>query len=64
MSKKHSSKFSPDLSFMDEDDWKQLKAFDRDQQRRREETKRHLREAKESSHAGLDFDSPLSLRYG
>lgn len=63
MKKSTPGKFAKDLSFMEDDDWKSLKAHDREQQKQREENKRRLRETKENAHAGLDFDSDVSLRH-
>lgn len=42
------TKFSQDLSFMEEEDWKRLRARDREDQKHREERKRLLREQKEN----------------
>lgn len=38
------TKFSQDLSFMENEDWKQLRKHDREMQKKRERERRELRE--------------------
>lgn len=40
------TKFSQDLSFMENEDWKRLRKHDREMQKEREREKRELREKK------------------